>query len=120
VAVGRTATSSTDDPGREHLTMAADDDRDARARLAVVLRSAGPDLWEPATLLVAPDHDAGERRACLDDARALLLARLHHHSDDFTATAALKALDTYSAGLGSGAPARLARSGLSGIQRMRH
>ena len=59
----------------------------------------------------------------LDAARRVLLARLSRRSDDFAATVALQALNTYSAGQlldsPSDAPARLQRAGLSGLQRLR-
>jgi hypothetical protein len=99
------------------------DDRNERARLAAVLRSAGPDLEATAAVLDSPDDAAAFRPDCLDDARRVLLARLYRRSDDFTATAALKALDTFSADVRAdapaAAPASLQRAGLSGLQRMR-
>lgn len=53
--------------------------------------------------------------------RAQLLARLHRRSDDFAATTALKALDSFAAedraDHPSGAPERLQREGQSGIRR---
>ena len=59
----------------------------------------------------------------LDAARRVLLGRLSRRSDDFAATAALQALNTYSAGqrhdAPSDAPARLQRAGLSGLQHWR-
>lgn len=59
----------------------------------------------------------------LDAARRVLLGRLSRRSDDFAATVALQALNTYSAGqrldAPSGEPARLQRAGLSGLQHLR-
>ena len=59
----------------------------------------------------------------LDAARRVLLRRLSRRSDDFAATEALQALNTYSAGqrldAPSDAPARLQRAGLSGVQHLR-
>ena len=59
----------------------------------------------------------------LDAARRVLLGRLSRRSDDFAATTALQALNTYSAGhrldAPSDAPARVQRAGLSGLQRWR-
>jgi hypothetical protein len=76
-----------------------------RDRLDVALRAA----------------DLDPRR--LDDARRSLLARLSAHSNDFAATTALQALNTFSAGQRadehSDAPAHLRDSGLSGIDRLR-
>jgi hypothetical protein len=77
-----------------------------RIGLAVALRAAG----------LAVDD--------LDEARALLLGRLSRHSDDFAATTALQALNTFSAGQRSdahpAAPQHLRDAGLSSIERMRH
>jgi hypothetical protein len=60
----------------------------------------------------------------LDAAQRVLLGRLSRRSDDFAATAALQALNTYFAGqrldAPSDAPARLQRAGLSGLQHLRH
>jgi hypothetical protein len=67
--------------------------QEACARLVVSLRDAGLD--REATLIDGDDqtcHVDG-----LDDARTKLLARLHRRSDDFSATTALKTLDTFSA-----------------------
>jgi hypothetical protein len=59
----------------------------------------------------------------LDLARSVLLDRLFRRSDDFAATAALQALNTYVSGqrfdTPSNAPARLQRAGLSSLQRLR-
>ncbi len=70
--------------------------------------------------LRAADVDAGD----LDAARASLLKRLTRRSDDFAATAALQALNTYSAGqrsdADSAAPRHLRDAGLSSTDRMRH
>jgi hypothetical protein len=59
----------------------------------------------------------------LEAARLVLLDRLSRRSDDFAATAALQALNAYVAGqrldAPSDAPARLQRSGLSSLQRLR-
>lgn len=59
----------------------------------VSLHDAGLDLG--ATPIAGDDRTPGVDD--LDDARTKLLARLHRRSDDFSATAALKALDTFSA-----------------------
>ena len=59
----------------------------------------------------------------LDAARWVLLGRLSRRSDDFAATAALQALNTYVSGqrldAPSDAPARLQRAGLSSLQHLR-
>jgi hypothetical protein len=59
----------------------------------------------------------------LDAARRVLLDRLSRHSNDFAATTALQALDTYSAeqhaDTASDAPAIVRTAGLSGVDRMR-
>jgi hypothetical protein len=59
----------------------------------------------------------------LDAARWVLLGRLTRRSDDFAATSALQALNTYVSGerldAPSDAPARLQRAGLSALQRLR-
>jgi hypothetical protein len=60
----------------------------------VSLYDAGLDV--EATLIAGDDQTP--RVDDLDDARTTLLARLHRRSDDFSATTALKALDTFSAG----------------------
>jgi hypothetical protein len=69
-------------------------------------------------------RDASVPAADLDGARRVLLGRLSRRSDDFAATAALQALNTFSAGrrldAASDAPARLQRTGLSSLQRLRH
>jgi hypothetical protein len=79
--------------------------REERSRLDVALGAAAV--------------DAGD----LDAARWLLLDRLSRRSDDFAATAALQALNTYSAGqrfdAPSDAPTQLQDAGLSSLQRMR-
>jgi len=68
-------------------------------------------------------RDASVANEDLDAARRVLLGRLSRRSDDFAATAALQALNTYSAGqrldAPSDAPARLQRAGLSGLQHWR-
>ena len=68
-------------------------------------------------------RDASVSTADLDAARRVLLARLARRSDDFAATGALQALNTYAAGqrldAPSDAPARLRRAGLSSIQHLR-
>ena len=68
---------------------------DERTALAARLRLAGPELERAAASLTS--HDEGDER--LDEARVILLDRLHRHSDDFAATAALQTLTTFSAGL---------------------
>jgi hypothetical protein len=75
--------------------------QEARAQLVVALRNAGLDV--EATLIAGDDKTArvdglDDGVDGLDDARTKLLARLHRRSDDFSATTALKALDTFSAG----------------------
>ena len=79
--------------------------RDERNRLEVTFRAAGLDP------------------ADLDLARRTLLGRLSSHADDFAATAALQALNRYSAGLRtddpSDAPGHVRETGLSFFQRMR-
>jgi hypothetical protein len=57
----------------------------------------------------------------LDAARRVLLDRLSRHSNDFAATTALKALNTYTAGVHDSAPssASVRAAGLSGVDRMR-
>jgi hypothetical protein len=85
---------------------ASDAGSDERRRLDVALRAAHLDVGD------------------LDDARTRLLERLFRRSDDFAATAALQALNTFSAGqLGdqfSDAPEHLRMGGLSSLERMRH
>lgn len=60
----------------------------------------------------------------LEGAQTRLLARLFRRSDDFTATTALQALNTFSAGRRaddcSDAPEHLRIGGLSSLERMRH
>ena len=79
---------------------------DERGRLHAALRAAALDVDD------------------LDDARTCLLDRLFRRSDDFTATAALQALNTFSAGRRaddrSDAPEHLRIGGLSSQERMRH
>jgi hypothetical protein len=86
-------------------TRGSDAGRDEHRRLEMAFRAAALDTTD------------------LDTARRSLLARLSSHSDDFAATAALQALNTYSAGLRtddpSDAPAHLRDAGLSFVQRMR-
>jgi hypothetical protein len=69
-------------------------------------------------------HAAGLDVDDLDAARASLLGRLTRRSDDFAATAALQALNTFSAGqrsdADSAAPRHLRDAGLSSNERMRH
>ena len=59
----------------------------------------------------------------LDAARWVLLDRLTRHSDDFAATTALQALNTYyaehRAASPSDAPVRVRNAGLSSMQRLR-
>ena len=59
----------------------------------------------------------------LDVARRVLLDRLFRHSNDFAATTALRALNTFSAEQHadalSAAPRRLRTAGLSGVDRLR-
>jgi len=74
--------------------------REERAQLVVALRGAGLDLQ--ATLIAGDDQTP--RVDDLADARTTLLVRLHRRSDDFSATIALKALDTYSANRRSESP----------------
>lgn len=68
-------------------------------------------------------EDAGVDTGDLDAARQVLLARLTRRSDDFAATAALQALNTWASGrrldTPSDEPARLQRAGLSTLQRLR-
>jgi hypothetical protein len=73
---------------------------EARARLVVSLHHAGLD--REATLIEGDDQTW--QLDDLDDARTKLLARLHRRSDDFSATTALKTLDTFSAGRRSEKP----------------
>ncbi len=86
-------------------TRGSDAGRDEHHCLEVAFRAAGLDI------------------ADLDTARRTLQARLSSHSDDFAATAALQALNTYTAGLRtddpSGAPAHVRETGLSFLQRVR-
>jgi hypothetical protein len=60
----------------------------------------------------------------LDAAGSLLLDRLSRRSDDFDATAALQALNAFTAGrrydARSVASSRLREGGLSSLERMRH
>ncbi len=55
----------------------------------------------------------------LDAARRVLLDRLSRHSDDFAATTALKALNTYTAEQPADASANVRAAGLSGLDRLR-
>jgi len=61
--------------------------------------------------------------ADLDAARSVLLDRLSRHSDDFAATTALQALNTYTADERadalSDAPSPVRTAGLSGVDRLR-
>jgi hypothetical protein len=90
---------------RAETARGSDAGRDERHRLEVTFGAAGVDP------------------AGLDRARRTLLARLSSHADDFAATAALQALNRYSAGLRtdnpSDAPGRVRETGLSFLQRMR-
>ena len=83
----------------------SDAGRDERRRLEEAFRAADIDV---------DDLDAGRR---------CLLARLSLHSDDFAATVALQALNTFSAGQRTDEPsdqaARLRAGGLSGVRRLR-
>jgi hypothetical protein len=83
----------------------SDAGREERRRLDAALRAAAIDVDD------------------LGAARALLLARLSRRSDDFAATTALQALNTFTAGQRnddpSDAPAHLRDAGLSSLQRMR-
>jgi|1185.fasta_scaffold115012_3 hypothetical protein len=72
--------------------------------------------------------DAALRAAAIDAddvtvIRRLLLARLFQRPDDFAATAALQALNVFSAGQRTDAPsdaqAQLRKAGLSSLERMR-
>jgi hypothetical protein len=93
-----------------------------RARLAAAFRGAGADLEDAATLVGQCD-DPALLVDGLDDARTVLFARLYRHSNDFSATTALKALDTFSAGVRadapSSAPERLRRQGQPGTEAAR-
>jgi hypothetical protein len=86
-------------------TRGSDIGREERHRLDVALRAAA--------------IDSGD----LDAARRLLQARLSRRSDDFPATAALQALNAFSAGQRtdhpSDAPRHLRDAGLSSLQRWR-
>jgi hypothetical protein len=68
-------------------------------------------------------HGASVETDDLDAARWVLLGRLSRRSDDFAATAALQALNTYVSGqrfdAPSDAPGRLQRAGLSSLQHLR-
>jgi hypothetical protein len=79
--------------------------REERHRLDQALRAAALDTGD------------------LDGARTCLISRLSLHSDDYSATAALQALNTFTAGQrtddGSGASAHLRVAGLSFVERMR-
>jgi hypothetical protein len=84
--------------------------RRERARLDLALRAAAVD----------PDGLDATR---LDTNRDLLLTRLYRRPDDFAATAALTALNVFTAGqrtdARSDAPTRLQTAGLSSFQRLR-
>ena len=92
-------------PTSPESSRGSDAGRDERRRLEVAFRAADIGL---------DDLDAGRR---------CLLARLSLHSDDFAATVALQALNTFSAGQRtddpSDQPARVRAGGLSGVQRLR-
>ena len=89
------------DPERTHAG-------EERRRLVAAFRGA------------ALDDTAVDR---LDETRSVLMGRLMRHSDDFTATSALKALDTFTADARthahSGAPDRLRHQGQSGTDTAR-
>ena len=90
------------------------------APLLLWFRRAGPDL----AAMAAEITDQPEQTPrVLKRARSELLRRLYSRSDDFAATEALRALDTYSAHHGpashSGDSERLVHGGLSGNARMR-
>ena len=91
--------------------------------LVVALHDAGPDLDADAARFAAHDDETPGGLDRVDDTRTVLLARLYRRSGDFTATTALKALDTFSAGVRadtrSSTPERLRRGGLSGNERAR-
>ena len=97
--------------------------RDRRARLVVALHNAGPDLDAGAARFAALEDETTGDVDRVDETRTVLLARLYRRSSDFAATTALKALDTYSAGVRadapSSAPERLRRAGLSSSDRTR-
>jgi hypothetical protein len=65
-----------------------------RALLVAALQDAG--LGVEATRIASDEHTP--RVDGLDDSRTKLLVRLHRRSDDYRATSALKALDTFTAG----------------------
>jgi hypothetical protein len=90
------------------------------APLLRCFRRAGADFAAMAAEITAQPEQAPR---VLKHARSEVLRRLHRRSDDFAATEALRALDTYSAHLGSdghsGDSERLVHAGLSGTARMR-
>ena len=55
----------------------------------------------------------------LDTARRVLLDRLTRHSNDFAATTALQALNSYSADAPTKVSTGVRRAGLSGVDRLR-
>ncbi len=102
---------------RRSVTPAEISDRDrmrdagaAAERSQLVTAFRGADL----------DATAADR---LDHTRSVLMGRLMRHSDDFRATAALKALDTFTADArmraGSAEPDRLRHQGESGTSTAR-
>jgi hypothetical protein len=97
--------------------------RARRARLVVALHDAGPDLEADAARFAAHDDETPDGLDRVENTRTVLLGRLYRRSGDFAATTALKALDTFSAGVRadtpSGTPERLRRGGLSGTERTR-
>jgi hypothetical protein len=97
--------------------------RDRRARLVVALHNAGPDLEAGAARFAAHDDETTGGIDRVDDTRTVLLTRLYRRSGDFAATTALKALDTFTAGVRadtpSSAPDRLRCEGLSYSERAR-
>jgi hypothetical protein len=92
-------------PASVEPSRGSDAGRDEHRRLEVAFHAAALDVDD------------------LDAARRNLLARLSLHSDDFAATTALQALNTFSAGLRtdhpSDAPTHVRDAGLSSLQRMR-
>ena len=101
----------------------SDANRERRARLVVALHDAGPDLDADATRFATHDDETPDGVDRVDNTRSALLARLYRRPGDFAATTALKALDTFSAGVRadtpSSTPERLRRGGLSGNERAR-
>jgi hypothetical protein len=101
----------------EHATAGTDSGRDAgaeRSRLVTALRGADLDT---------SPLDSPLDASALDDTRTVLMARLMRHSNDFAATTALKALDTFTAATRANAvaatPDRVLRQGQSGTRTAR-